>query len=95
MAAAPDIQTVAEQGFPGYVAAPWAGFFAPKGTPQPVLAKLADDLAWALTQPDVRQKMADGGSTIVANRPEEFQRFVQAEIDRWARAVKSSGAKLD
>ena len=95
VAAAPDIPTVAEQGFGGYVAAPWAGFFAPRGTPAVVLGKLSEDLAWALTQPDVRQRMADGGSTIVASRPEEFRRFVQAEIDRWAKAVKSSGAKLD
>lgn len=91
----PEVKTVAEQGFPGYVAAPWAGFFAPRGTPAPVTAKLADDLIWALTQPDVRQRMAEGGSTIVASRPEEFRRFLQAEIDRWARAVKASGAKLD
>jgi tripartite-type tricarboxylate transporter receptor subunit TctC len=95
VAAAPDIATVAEQGFPAYVAAPWAGFFAPKNTPQPVLAKLAEDLAWALTQPEVRQRMAEGGSTIIASKPDDFRRFVQAEIDRWARAVAASGAKLD
>jgi tripartite-type tricarboxylate transporter receptor subunit TctC len=93
--AAPEIPTVAEQGFPGYVAAPWAGFLAPRGTPPAVLAKVADDMIWALTQPDVRQRMAEGGSTIVASRPEVFRRFLQAEIERWARAVKTSGAKLD
>jgi tripartite-type tricarboxylate transporter receptor subunit TctC len=95
VAAAPDVPTVAEQGFKGYVAAPWAGFFAPRGLPAALAAKLADDLIWALTQPDVRQRMADGGSTIVASRPEAFRTFVQQEIDRWARAVKTSGAKLD
>jgi tripartite-type tricarboxylate transporter receptor subunit TctC len=93
--AAPEIPTVAEQGFPGYVAAPWAGFFAPHGTPAPVVTKLSDDLIWALTQPDVRQKMAELGSTIVASRPDAFRRFVKAEIERWARAIKASGAKLD
>ncbi len=95
VAAAPEVPTVAEQGFPNYVAAPWAGFFAPKGTPAPVTAKLADDLVWALTQPDVRQRLAEGGSTVVASRPEDFRRFVQQEIERWARAAKVSGAKLD
>ena len=94
-AVAPEVATVAEQGFPGYVAAPWAGFFAPRGTPPAVTARLADDLIWALTRPDVRQRMAEGGSTIVASRPEEFRRFLQLEIDRWARAVKVSGARLD
>jgi tripartite-type tricarboxylate transporter receptor subunit TctC len=95
VAAAPELATVVEQGFAGYVAAPWAGFFAPRGMPPAVSAKLADDLIWALTRPDVRQRMADGGSTIVASRPEEFRRFLELEISRWARAVKVSGAKLD
>jgi len=94
-AAAPEIPTVAEQGFPGYVAAPWAGFFAPRATPPAVVAKLADDLAWALNQADVRQRLAEGGSTVVASRPDAFRRFVEAEIARWGRAVKVSGAKLD
>lgn len=93
--AAPQVPTVAEHGFPGYVAAPWAGFFAPKGTPPAVKAKLAEELIAALNQPDVRQRLADGGSSVIASRPDEFGRFVQAEIDRWARAIKASGAKLD
>jgi tripartite-type tricarboxylate transporter receptor subunit TctC len=95
VAAAQEVPTVAEQGFPGYVAAPWAGFFAPRGTPPAVTTKLADDLMAALNQPDVRQRLADGGSNVVASRPEEFRRFVQAEIDRWARAIRTSGTKLD
>jgi tripartite-type tricarboxylate transporter receptor subunit TctC len=92
---AKDIATVAEQGFPGYVAAPWAGFFAPKGTPAMTLAKLSEDLIWALNQADVKQRMAAGGSGIVASSSENFRGFVQREIERWANAVKSSGARLD
>jgi tripartite-type tricarboxylate transporter receptor subunit TctC len=93
--AAPDVPTVAEQGFANFVAAPWAGFFAPKGTPLAVTTKLADDLINALQQADVRQRLAAGGSAIVASKPEAFRAFVQSEIDRWAAAVKTSGAKLD
>ena len=94
-AAAPEVPTVAEQGFPRYVAAPWSGFFAPKGTPKALVDKLADDLIDALKLPDVRQRMADVGSSIVASRPEAFRSFVQGEIERWALAVKTSGAKVD
>ncbi len=91
----PEYRTVAEQGFPGYAAAPWAGFFAPKGTPRAVVDKLANDLAEALRQPDVTQRMLDLGSTIVANRPEEFRAFVSRQIDSWGEGVRLSGATVD
>ena len=91
----PEAKTVAEQGFPGYAAAPWAGFFAPKGTPKPVVDKLATELAEALRQPDVTQRMLELGSTIVANRPDEFRTFVARQIESWGEGVKLSGATVD
>lgn len=91
----PEAKTVAEQGFAGYAAAPWAGFFAPKGTPKPVVDKLAADLAEALRQPDVTQRMLELGSTIVANRPDEFRSFVARQIESWGEGVKLSGATVD
>jgi tripartite-type tricarboxylate transporter receptor subunit TctC len=92
---APDYKTVAEQGFANFNAAPWAGFFAPKGTPKPVLDKLALDLADALKQADVAQKMNDLGSTVVGNKPDEFRQFVTRQIEMWAEGVKISGATVD
>ena len=92
---APDYKTVAEQGFANFNAAPWAGFFAPKGTPKPVVDKLALDLADALKQADVAQKMNDLGSTVVGNKPDEFRQFVMRQIEMWAEGVKISGATVD
>jgi tripartite-type tricarboxylate transporter receptor subunit TctC len=92
---APDYKTVAEQGFANFNAAPWAGFFAPKGTPKPVVDKLALDLADALKQADVAQKMSDLGSTVVGNKPDEFRQFVTRQIEMWAEGVKISGATVD
>lgn len=92
---APDYKTVSEQGFANFNAAPWAGFFAPKGTPKPVVDKLANDLAEALRQPDVVQKLNDLGSTAVGNRPDEFRQFVSRQIEMWAEGVKISGATVD
>ena len=92
---APDYKTVAEQGFANFNAAPWAGFFAPKGTPKPVVDKLALDLADALKQPDVVQKMNELGSTVVGNKPDEFRQFVTRQIEMWAEGVKISGATVD
>jgi tripartite-type tricarboxylate transporter receptor subunit TctC len=91
----PEARTVAEQGFAGYNAAPWAGFFAPKGTPKAVVDKLAADLIEALRQPDVTQRMLDLGSTIVASRPDEFRGFVTRQIDSWGEGVRLSGATVD
>ncbi|PIT83650.1 tripartite tricarboxylate transporter substrate binding protein [Limnohabitans sp. 15K] len=91
----PDYKTVAEQGFANFNAAPWAGFFAPKGTPKPVVDKLAQDLADALKQPDVVQKMNELGSTVVGNKPDEFRQFVTRQIEMWAEGVKISGAMVD
>lgn len=92
---APDYKTVAEQGFANFNAAPWAGFFAPKGTPKPVVDKLSNDLIEALKQPDVMQKMNELGSTVVGNRPDEFRQFVSRQIEMWAEGVTISGATVD
>jgi tripartite-type tricarboxylate transporter receptor subunit TctC len=91
----PDYKTVAEQGFANFNAAPWAGFFAPKGTPKPVVDKLSQDLADTLKQPDVVQKMNELGSTVVGNKPDEFRQFVTRQIEMWAEGVKISGAMVD
>jgi tripartite-type tricarboxylate transporter receptor subunit TctC len=91
----PDIPTVAEQGFTGFAAAPWAGFFVPKGTPRPVVDKLAADMIAVMQTPEVRERMAGMGSTIVASRPDEFRAFLEKEIQQWAEAVRISGAKAE
>lgn len=95
VASNPDIPTVAEQGFPGFAAAPWAGFFLPKGTPRPIVQKTAADLIAVMRMPEVRERMASLGATVVASEPEEFRKFVEAEIQQWAEAVRISGAKAD
>ena len=91
----PDVATVAEQGFAGFAAAPWAGFFVPKGTPRPIVDKLAADMIAVMQTSDVRERMAGLGSTIVASRPDEFRAFLEKEIQQWAQAVRISGAKIE
>jgi tripartite-type tricarboxylate transporter receptor subunit TctC len=91
----PDFKTVAEQGFPNFNAAPWAGFLVPKGTPKPVVDKLSNDLIEALKQADIVQKMNELGSTVVASRPDEFRQFMSKQIEMWAEGVKISGATVD
>ncbi len=95
IASAPELPTVAEQGFAGFEAEPWSGFFAPRGTPKPIVEKLADGLIAAMQQPDVARKMSELGTPLVASRPDAFRSFVEKEIAKWAEAVRVSGATVD
>lgn len=94
-ASAPDYATVAEQGFAGYAAPPWSGFFAPKGTPKPLVDKISADMREVMSDPKAKEKMIAAGSEFTPSTPEQFQAFVQKEIAKWAEAVKISGARID
>jgi tripartite-type tricarboxylate transporter receptor subunit TctC len=92
---APDLPTVAESGLPGYDVFGWNGVLVPAGTPKTVIAKLHDLIVGAMQEPAVRERMAGFGFEPVGNTPEEFGEFVRADIARWAKVVKQSGAKAD
>lgn len=94
-ASAPDYPTVAEQGFAGYAAPPWSGFFAPKGTPKALVEKISSDMRDVMSDPKAKEKMIAAGSEFTPSTPEQFQAFVQKEIAKWAEAVKISGARID
>jgi tripartite-type tricarboxylate transporter receptor subunit TctC len=89
----PGVATVAEQGVPGFSALAWWGVIAPGGTPQPLVRRIYDELAKALANPAVTQKLSDQGMDIVGGTPEELDRFVRAEIARWAAVVRENRIK--
>jgi len=86
--------SIASQGFPGFAAAPWSGFFAPKGTPKPIVDKISKDIVAALKDPGVRQKLESLGMEPLGTTPEQFAEHLNKEIATWARAVEVSGAKV-
>ena len=92
---APDVPTVAESGLPGYEAIAWNGLLAPAGTPPEVVARLNAELKKALASPDVKDKFEAQGFATSWSAPTDFGRFVTAEVDKWAKVVKVSGAKVD
>ena len=91
----PDVPTMAEAGVPGYEATIWLGLMAPKGTPSAIVQKLNTELAKITSNPDVRRAWAQQGSTPLTMGVDEFGRFVNADIAKWANIVKISGAKAE
>jgi tripartite-type tricarboxylate transporter receptor subunit TctC len=93
--ALPDLPTVAEQGLAGFDASSWYGLVAPAKTPEPVLAKLRDDVAKILDAPDVVARIRELGSEPGAVSGNDLAAFLAAETKKWAEVIRASGAKAD
>jgi tripartite-type tricarboxylate transporter receptor subunit TctC len=91
----PDVPTLGESGFPAILAENWYGLYAPTGTPKEVIARLYAELDRAIHSPDVREKLAQQGAEIRENTPEQSAAFLRAEMVKWAKVIKDSGAKVD
>jgi tripartite-type tricarboxylate transporter receptor subunit TctC len=86
----PEVPTVEERGFPGFEAGSWFGFFAPKGTPEAVIATLNKAVNEAL--PALQEQMIREGADPVGGSPEQFRQFVMREYEKWRLVVRESGA---
>ena len=91
----PDVPTVSEAGVPGYEATIWLGLMAPAGTPRPVLEKLNAAVNGVLAEPDVKATWAKQGAVPMGMPIDEFDKFLRADIVKWSKVVKLSGAKAD
>jgi tripartite-type tricarboxylate transporter receptor subunit TctC len=91
----PEIPTIAEAGLPGYEATSWFGMFAPAGTPQPIVDKLNAAIVKALADPKVSEQFQLQGAEPHPETPTEFAAFIQAELVKWGKVVKDSGARID
>jgi tripartite-type tricarboxylate transporter receptor subunit TctC len=92
--ALPDIPAVAEA-LPGFEVVGWYGVLGPANLPKPIVARLHEELVRILNQPDVHERIIADGSEPAGTSPEEFARFMHADLAKWAKVVKESGAKLD
>jgi tripartite-type tricarboxylate transporter receptor subunit TctC len=91
----PDLPTMAEAGVPGFDIATWFGLMAPAGTPAGIVAKWNADVTKILNSPDMRERLTAQGAEAAPTTPAEFAAFIQAELSKYARIVKTSGAKVD
>jgi len=91
----PDVPTVAESGLKGFEALQWFGVFAPAGTRAEVVTRLNTEIVKILQTVDMRERLTKLASEVMADSPEQFAAFQKAEIAKWARVVKDSGARID
>jgi tripartite-type tricarboxylate transporter receptor subunit TctC len=95
LAAAPDIPTVAEQGYPGFSGVPWVMLTAPSGTPPAIVAKLHAAANRALQTDEMRRSLEGQGVLPMVMNQAELSAFVKAESEKWGKAVKDTGAKAE
>jgi len=93
--ALPEVRTLAEQGVKGAEADSWLAIFGPPGISEPVVAKLNQEIAAALNDPPIREKLAGIGLEVVASSPAQLNAMLPGEVKRWGEAVKRSGARVD
>jgi tripartite-type tricarboxylate transporter receptor subunit TctC len=89
----PGVAPVADQGVPGFSALSWWGIVAPAGTPPVIVQRMHEEVAKALKTPAVAEKLTQQGMDIVGGGPRELDKFLRAEIDRWAEVVRAGKIK--
>jgi tripartite-type tricarboxylate transporter receptor subunit TctC len=84
---APDLPTIAEAALPGYATGLWFGILGPAGTPKPVIDKLSEAANQALKDPEVLKQLETQGLNPLGGSPDDFNRFIKSETQRWARVM--------
>jgi len=91
----PEVPTISEAGVPGFEAENWFGLFVPAQTPKKIIARLNEAIVRVMRSPEIQKQFIALGAEPVGNSPEEFAAFVRRDMEKYARVVRISGAKLD
>ena len=91
----PDVPTIHESGVRGFDVSVWYAILAAAGTPAPIVQRLNAEFNKAMRAPEAREKIEAAGYDIVGSTPEQLDAFIKAEIVRWAKVVKDSGATVN
>ena len=89
----PNVPTVSESGYPGYRLLTWNGLMAPAGTAKPIIDRIAAEIARAVKDPKVAERLTAFGVDPLGNNPAEFAALIAAEIPVWSEAVGLAGVK--
>ena len=92
-AAAPQLPTVAEQGYAGFDVSSWQGIVVPAGTPKPIIQRLYRGLVTVMASPEVKEKFAQYSAFATASTPEQFAAYIKEELGRWQKVAQQAGVK--
>lgn len=92
-ASMPQVPTMIEQGYPGFVAVSWIGFLAPAATPQPVIDRYNKEIVKILRKPEIARELEKMEFEIVAGTPDQFAQWISAEIPRWGKVIRANNIK--
>ena len=95
LAAFPDIPTMKEAGYPRVDGSVWYGLLAPAGTPKNIIAKLNADSRRVLAMQDLKDRLTIAGIDVAGGSPEDFAKFIRAELDKWGPVVMAAGVKAN
>lgn len=91
----PNVPTMDESGYRGFEVNPWFGTLAPAATPKEIVARINRDTVKVLKAPKVRERLFALGAEPVGNTPEQFMQYLKSEVQKWAKVVKATGARVD
>lgn len=91
----PEVPTVAESGYPGFSADNMNGIVAPRGTPRAIVDKLNREIVRILRAPDMKEQLTNQGFDPVADTPDEFARYLRAEVTKWSKVIKVTGLRAE
>ena len=94
-AAAPDLVTIAESGYPGFETVGWAGLLSPTGTPKEIITRLNAEVVRIIAQPGINDRFVSLGAELVSSTPEDFGAYIKSEIAKWGKVIRDSGAKAE
>jgi tripartite-type tricarboxylate transporter receptor subunit TctC len=94
-ASTPDVATMIEQGYPGFVAVSWIGFVAPGGTPKPIIDRYHREITRIIATPEIKAKLEAMEFDIVSSTPQFFADWIQSEIPRWGKVIRETGTKAE
>ena len=93
--ALPDVPTIAEAGVPGFETTAWWAVFAPAGTPREIITKLNTEIVKIMRSPEMKERLRELDIEPIGSTPDQLAAFMKAEMAKWSRAVKFSGAIVE